>query len=548
MRCILVVIFLTIPQILMACPTAADLASNGSNPGLALETCYELGRFDISTGDGNVTVTIFGTRRSDEQYILGILEGLSFAGDSLANLGPLTTEPIEVFISPSAYVPFETEGNAMATASPSETNGPGNPEACVIVTFPVLQNKFYNWVLAHEFFHCVQFAEFQLQQESSGSDWWVESSAVWFADFTYPQSTISNRYVSQFDVQSQNRPITQITYPNVVFMDWYTSQYGESAIVGLMASMSKIGAHDDALAAIISDEQFMQFARSYLDKNIYRPGNRRIPSVPIFEDIHRWDEDEVKHFEAERFRIYRAYLEFSCSEWRLEERDRVGLTTVSKVPDGFWEDVPVEIKSEDGEDIRYQFIAVATGPDGFSAKIEAKKEPCSICVHTIEDDSPEACLVGEWHLVSGGMGEFLSTRLEGISGMQNVDYPELDGILEFDPDGSFRATTDDTGSLEVRIPKSDDLLLSQDKFNFVKTGTWSVNGDRLLQCNLPPSIQINTETFDTSNETTTRINIEGFRGPRNEYNTSRRFGCDENTLTIREGGFLSPKITWVYQH
>ena len=542
MRYILAVFFFCLPQILAACPTADDLEAGGSTPGLALERCYELGRFEIPSGRGNIPVTMFGTRRSDEQYIDLILEGLTFAGASLADIGPLTTEPLEVFISPTDYA-FE-EG-AAATATPSVDVGTGNPATCVIVTFPGVGGARYAFNMAHEFFHCVQFNEFSDQEQAGSNDFWVEASAEWFANITYPNSTFSDRFVDDFDHNSIETPLTQMSYDNVVFFFWYSARNSPAGVIELLRGMSTTGAHDDALAEFVSDEDLQQFAKDYFDKNITQPGGRTPPSNPRYTETVRWDEDETENFEAVRFRIYRARLEFACGEWEVEERDLEGMTTVMKLPDGDWEDVPDEVSSEDGEDITYRFVGVATGADGFSVEIEAKKKPCSLCPRIVEDDDPAACLVGEWHLASGGLGAKIGQLLNSSTELENVDYPDLDGVLILNEDGTFVARTDDDGHLES-VTEGGDRIIGDVNFNFESSGTWGVNGERFEQCSLPPDININLESLETRTGITSTINQNEYLGPQRENRTSRKFTCENGRLVLTEGGFFAPKIEWVY--
>ncbi len=541
MRLLLATLFLFLPQFLMACPAEADLADSGSEPGVALTRCHELGVFEIPSGRGNIQVTMFGTRESDEQFVLPILESLTFAGDSLADLGTLTTAPIEVFISPTDYIPAETSDasdNALAVASRAEG------DTCLIVTYPTLMSDAFRFTMAHEFFHCVQFREFNQQERASGSGWWVEGTAEWFANFTYPNKDFSDGFVSGFDGESVETAITDMEYTNIVFFFWYSQNRGADAIVSLISAMpTGGGSQEDALAELIDDEALKQFATDYFDKNITQPGGRKPPSNPTYSDTERWEEDETKNFSAQRFRIYRARFEFACGEWEIEERDLEGLTTVQKQPDGEWEDVPEEITSEDGEDQFYRFVGVATGTDGFSVEIEAKKKLCSVCPRIIEDESPEACLIGEWTLVSGGLGAKIGQMLQNTD-LENVDYPDLDGVLIFNEDGTFSSRTDDEGHLEAVTEKG--RVLGDMSFNFESSGTWGINGEKLEQCSLPPEININLDTFDTRNDLSGSISQDEYLGPQIENRTTRKFTCDNGRLVLTEGGFFAPKIEWVY--
>ncbi len=540
MRFLLAVLFLCLPNLLVACPSAEDLEIGGDEPGVLLERCRELGRFEIPTGRGNVEVVMYGTRDADEDKILPILESLTFAGDALANLGPLTTHPIDVFISPTEYVPLDPSDNAEATARLSIDD-----TRCVISMFPNVVDIEFSFVLAHEFFHCVQFREFPSRQAADRADWWYEATSEWFANYTYQGQSYTDRFVQNFDYESIDIPITKMEYTNVVFFFWYSYTRGDSAIIDLMRAMPEDdAAQEDALAAIVDDDAFLEFAKAYFSRDIHQPGGRLVPVVPQNLNYFEWTESDTHEIRGERFQLYRAHLTFACGEWHTEQVDLNGKTLAKRQPDGEWEELPEDIYPDGEEEITYRFIGVSTSPDGFSVDIKAEKEPCTICPVYFADDSPEGCLVGEWTLVSGGLGEKIGEMLERTQ-LENVDYPDLDNVLVFFDDGTFEVRTEDSGHLESPKPSGDRVIGDVD-FNFSSTGTWSLDGNKLKQCERRPDININLEMLDTSNDITENIRSDRFLGPGGEIHRSRTFECSGGTLTIREGGFFAPKVEWVY--
>ncbi len=540
MRYLIALLFLCVPTLLSACPSAEDLAIGGDEPGALLDRCRELGRFEIPTGRGNVEVVMYGTRTADEDKIFPILESLTFAGDALADLGALTTHPIDVFISPTEYVPLDPTDNAEATARLS-----ADDSRCVISMFPNVVDIEFSFVLAHEFFHCVQFREFSSRQLADRADWWYEATSEWFANYAYQGQSYTDRFVEAFDYESMDIPITKMEYTNVVFFFWYSDTYGDSAIIDLIRAMPEgDGAQEDALAAIIDDDAFMDFAKAYFSREIHQPGGRVVPVLPHNLNYFEWDGSDTHELRGERFQLYRAHLTFGCGEWHTEQLDLIGKTAVKRQPDGEWEDLPEDIFPDGEDEITYRFIGVSTSADGFSVDIKAEKEPCTICPVYYADDSPESCLVGEWNLVSGGLGEKIGEMLE-MTQLENVDYPDLDNILVFYADGNFEVITEDSGHLESVKPSGERLIGDVD-FNFSSTGTWSVDGNKLKQCERRPDFNINLDMFDTGNGTTENLNADRFLGPTTEIHRTRSFECDGSTLIIREGGFFAPRVEWVY--
>ena len=542
-----VVILAVVPTKARACPSASDLAAVGSQPGAAaLADCLELARFDIPTGAGSVQGSIYGTPETDLRLVRAAEEALTRSGRVLSGLGGLGVDPVDVFISPNAYTfRGSTEPDTMAAAQPAARPRADSARKCVMAMFPGVALDAVKHNIAHEFFHCVQFKEFASSRASPGAAWWVEGSAEWFASVVYQGTGLTDGWVAEFDAVSATTPITQMDYASVVFFWWLHQNYGAGQVIGLLASMPNGGSQEDALAGVVSDDEFLRFVTDYLEGNITEPGGRAAASTPVHEDIRDIDGDEEIELEAKRFVTFRTLLRFACGTWTTDIYEEEGRHKVLRMPDGDWEPLPDEFSSDSEARIEYIVAGGATGEEGFQLFFEAKKTPCEPCQAPDVSDGPEACLIGEWHLVSGGMGAKIGEMLNNSSGLSAVDYPDLDGLLILRRDGSFTLKADDDGSMQTSNSKG--IFSAQISISMEKEGSWSVNGDNLVQCYRPiKSIEID-ETVTDPDGKEERITENQFLGPKLSYEETREFTCAEGVLEITQRAILAPTITWVYQ-
>ncbi len=533
-----------------ACPTQADLRELGSEPGAALADCVELASFEIPTGRGPVNAKIFGDTSVNPDTLSQMQRDLIRAGNALARMGRLSSAPIEVYLSPTPYVPDADGGDAVAVAAPSVDVGPGNPATCIFAVFTGEPLDFYAYVLAHEFFHCMQYFEFprQMDMDAERTAWWTEASAEWFATFVFQGSSEADYYVAEFDSASPETPITSLSYSNIVFFWWLSQNYGLGSVTDLISQMptTASGSQEDALAGVINDQEFLAFVRDYLDGNIVQPGGRMIASVPLPGLRLAPRRGGRPTLSAPRFVVYRALISFDCGEWFVRELNKNGLYQVQRQPDWTWAELPPVVASDTGDDVDFKLAGGATTPEGFLLTFEAEKDPCTPCVTPDFTEGPAACLVGDWHLVSGGTGERIGRMLERIPDMQNIDYPDIDGFLTLTADGRFTLRADDSGSMETVTP--DGKVFSADiQFTMERRGTWSLDRDRFEQCYVwDMDIHIN-ETVTNPEGNSETLTANRFLGASMSYETRRRFTCSDGRLEITERAFFAPTIHWVYE-
>ncbi len=438
-------------------------------------------------------------------------------------------------------------GDDFGSSGRSVDSGPGNPPSCIIVIYPNLGVDGYKFVIAHEFFHCMQDEDFELQSYSSGADWWLEGTAEWFASRVERGTNYSDGWVDGFDELSAETPLTGMTYENVVFFWWLDQNFGPGRVIDLIRAMpTRDTSQDEALAGVLSDAEFLQFVEDYLDRKITQPGGRTAAVTPAQGHVYNVERDQTITIEAERFVTYRAILEFACGEWSAKVTREKGAYQTQRQPDLNWSELPAVFRSDSTGDIRFRVAGGAAQEGGLAIEIEAAKTPCIPCLTPDFSDGPEACLVGEWHLASGGMGAKIGKMLEDVPEIEGVDYPDIDGFLALRRDGTFTLRANDDGSLSATSP-SGGLFSADISIKMEKQGTWSISGNKLIQCYTPlRNIKIDETVTDPDGVKQT-ITGNRFLGPAVSYTEKRQFTCADGKLNLVQRALLAPTITWEYE-
>jgi len=505
-----------------------------ASTGLA---CDEAVRFTIETPGGTRQVRIvYSTADLAPGLLRGvgdIRDGVERAAAALRSIGQGTTADITIWASDLA-APEDELGRTDAVARPIDAAG----SECVIAMYRGSDTPF---VIAHEFFHCVQYATVGEKTHRASSSWWAEGSAEWFANFTVPGRAHSDGDVGAFDSVSPNTPLTSMAQEAVVFFFWLSKTFGPSMVMAVMEAMPDAGeaAQQDALAGLLSDQDLREFAEDYLDRLIAQPDGRIIPSNPMEGDIYVWDDSTEHDLEADRFVLGRFQLEFACGDWSIERREEEGVWRVSLDEDP-WEDLPERLSISGPDPDTYRVAAFGTDPQGFRVTIEATRNPCLQCETTPVDDEALSCLVGRWQLASGGYGEQIERALRASGQFESIEYPNLESELVISRDGTFEFPGPPEGyNAEVRTPGGD-LVVGFGTLAMASNGQWSVDGDTLHMCQNPHRAEIDLTIVNPDGDSG-RLRTGG--GPPGAVQRSRDFTCGGGGLTlIEDGGF----VTWHY--
>ncbi len=535
------------------CPAQADLEYLGANPAEGFsEECRQLDSFTIRSGAGEINIEVYGFSRTTARKLEQTKQALTRAGAALADFAGYSSVPVKVYMSPRLHSGVSgPEGDDQGVTTLSLADASGGQD-CVIALFRQANGPEYAQVVAHEFFHCVELTRFDNKMRSGPSAWWSESIAEWFAGYAYPGTGFSDGFVQEFDVKSIDTPLTGMTYPNIVFLWWLEQDQGADAIFALMEAMpddrdesADEELQKNALEAFLGAGAFLRFTENYLDGNLVQTGGRPVPSTPRIEDIYNITEASEMTLAAPRFVPYRATLLFDCGEWDLRQTLRSGVYGAARDANGAWGQLPDTVSSDGSGQFEYLFAGGATAAEGLSLELKAGKDFCAPCATPDYSSGPEACLVGDWTLVSGGLGEVQSGLINNLEGAQNADIPDMQGHLVLNRDGTFTVGPSTRGHIETNNSSgttSTDFVL-----RFTRSGTWSVNRNRLERCyDITGEGEIAYTTVSPSGE---RSRGRSDMLPRGlpEFTETKRYTCEGNRLEIEYMRVLFRKINMIYE-
>ncbi len=440
---------------------------------------------------------------------------------------------------------------------------------CVMIVFPAnTGERGLDFTTAHEFFHCVQFATvFNVMQSDQPNDWWVESSAEWFANLAIPRTGNSDGFVAAFDALSPDHALThedgdnRYAYGNSVFFAWFGETRGYAAIADFMRAMPSSGGADaekTALAGQVSASQFQAFVQAYLDKEITWPGGRAIPLNPRYGASIIWVEDnQIEETEADQLVLHRTELVFTCGTWKIELSAEQGEWAVSQEP-GEWGSLPATIKVPVSQERRYRLGAMGSGGDGFHVTIAATREDQEggcLCNEPTEETIArlDQCLVGRWELVEGGMNEWLDRQINTIN-QASGDFDHYESktaasnrILTIRRDGLFEYRSVPYTRSE-RAVRDGEVTTSYVEAYQAGSGTWSTRGDRLRACVMGNSSSANAD-IESSDGGTLQIDLT--RGYMGDHITSGSYAysCSKTELVLQILGIvmLPEPMVWKYQ-
>ena len=513
-------------------PRAVEIDALGS-VRTDFHRCRLVDSFSIPSGSGEIPVRVFATADPRGENLNFIRDAFHHAGSTLARLGPYTTQPIEVYLSPAESTEPDTAGMAAGSIGDGEVA----LETCMIALFVPMNFDYLANTVAHEFFHCVQYHHTLMPNNASIHDgatdqWWVEGGAEWFASHASPDDWLFYGNVADFDANSHKKPIHGMSYEAVVFWWWYNQDRGDrQTIDSILAMPLSAGDQATAFAGEVGQEGFHEFGRAYLSNRIQMPSGGMAPTAPIYEEERFIDSTKEEEFEAERNLLYRAKLHYSCGAWTQTQENLVGKLSVAKPTERFGP-LPDRVQSNGDDPEMYFMLGTSVSEEGFKAKIKAEKEACAPCRQP-DPDGPEACLFGRWELVAGGYGARVAELLNNTE-LTAVTYPEPERYLTFQPDGRVTASSaGETGHAES--PTNDGNIIADFNLTLTKNGYWNVDGDKLHICYAPGGeFNLSGTIIEPTGEEGS-FNHGAYLGPAIEQRSVRLFACEGNQMEMVEG-------------
>ncbi|MEX2632269.1 MAG: hypothetical protein WD341_20245 [Tistlia sp.] len=403
--------------------------------------CDELDSFNVQTPRGPRQVRMIGDRNLPSDWhepVRLTREAIVRSADTLREIGSGTVPNLLVLITgllPSETPPDPSDPEAVAADRRTRQEGVADGrsgEECLLVVYPGnVEARDLGFVVAHEFFHCVQYAlarpQMTARDDGRPDEWWVEGSAEWFANLAYPESDASASWLTDLDSLTPDRALSEAAYEAFAFWSWYAREWSPAAVLEYLPrtpTAGGAGAQLQAAAQMIAEDRWLAFVRDYLDRQLRYPDARRLPVSPRPGETFLWTETGEEQLEGERLALYRSNLVFTCGKWRIESEEAEGVWKVRK-PDrpGDWQELPERLEVEPGKEERYLLGGVGPGEEGFRLTVTATREaeseadcPCDDFAETARarGSRRDACLVGTWQLASGGLVEWLDRALKDV--------------------------------------------------------------------------------------------------------------------------------------
>lgn len=320
--------------------------------------------------------------------------------------------PVRVWIVQSPGPRADADANSSSATSP-----------CVVHLFAAYLREdfsegYLRQVVAHELFHCVQFAQLG-QPYAPATYWWMEGSAEWASALVVPEENAefdSTSHYHQHEIlfdqcdpdHFNNCGESTGIYATALFFQDMANQKGAGAVFHLLRSMPNT---DDPVPQYRTfsdypgiDEIFQVFAQHYMDQMIADLGGGYMDQPePIYSETFTIDDDTDMTIQGTPLVIY-AY-QFNFAKGKAYEID--GLHNDDRfrfsfhMGDTLWRDgdQPDPVRVDPGCDAMTGVVVITSAEDipdirDFDVQVRVVDEhTCSSC--TCASPVP-ACVTGKW--------------------------------------------------------------------------------------------------------------------------------------------------------
>jgi hypothetical protein len=340
---------------------------------------------------------------------------------------------------------------------------------------------------AHELFHCVQHATWpELLKTHELHPWVIEGTAETVAQAVFPNVTEALQEGFNFSDQFRSKPLTQLTYPNLVFFSWV---WGKSPAL-MFKILSAIPANGDesaqqkALMTVVAPADLSQFVRDFMDGKVHTPGG----ADPMFGEIPltmqtniglvQFDRGQTREIASQPFTLFALDAQFSGGtydvnfenlgdiDWQYRQmQPRANSQDLDAKGD--WTTGDLTTKSDCATVDHYRFAGMATGKAKLRVTAKTNEQgggDCKSCGATAARDQ---CLVGTWMIDNARMGLSIAQYMSGdhavgaavagrnaikfdeagqsVWGYQNFKIGVLDGVAGTPPAIAIISGTIDQG-------------------------------------------------------------------------------------------------------
>lgn len=291
---------------------------------------------------------------------------------------------------------------------------------------------------AHELFHCVQHATWPaLLAGFETRAWVIEGTAETVSQAIFPSIPSGFQNAFDFSDQFHTRPLTQITYPNIVFFSWLWNQSPSRMfdVLSVIPGKGDETAQQAALLTVVPEADLSQFVRDFLDGQIQTPagpGAEGAPGgIPLLMTTNiggiTVDAPGTREVVSTPFTMFALDVMFSGGsyevafqnlgpiEWRHRQM-QPGTASADLVPQGDWGTGGFTTESDcfanDSRRLAGMAFAEAKLRLTMKATGEGGAEDCTSCGPTAARDQ---CLIGTWVIDNTRMGLSLAEYLSGTT-------------------------------------------------------------------------------------------------------------------------------------
>ncbi|MDW3214897.1 MAG: hypothetical protein R8G01_12920 [Ilumatobacteraceae bacterium] len=329
----------------------------------------------------------------------------------------------------------------------------------------------FRQTVAHEVFHCVQDWSFTSAPYATHK-WWLEGSAEYFSNVVYPSVNDEHGWTPSFDSNSLRNDITQMSYENTVFFQYYANIRGDDATIDLLRTVSAAGATVESIASTSGMEKLWRdFVVAGAADAIFDTGGGTVGRlgavirlIPV--DAVQAVELETSPMRAARYAV--RYMKGKRYEQNTDESSHVSVAWANEATDlGAWTEMPVEVRPT-CEKNRTYITVVTTAEEPVSPKANVSTAEQAVC---------DPCLLGTWGLQLGTFADYIMTVMESggeqVPGMSLV----MDGsyIFEFEADGTLSAVKDFTLLASIANVGAAPAT----KLTGTESGRYNADGDRI---------------------------------------------------------------------
>jgi hypothetical protein len=450
------------------CMTAGYIASF-EVPGVNDLTCAEVFRFTIPTPGGEKIVRGIADLNADWAFQPGTVAAAEAAAREatagLPALGTYRIGDVTILLLSDQLRPEETrrhgERDVLAQAWDPLDRVASECRMTMFLWGEGGATEGFPTTLAHELFHCVQYATLSPEQMATFTkfgDWWIEGSAEAYAAFAIADSRGTADHGADFNAAvSARMPLYKMSYEATIFFYWLIQTRDIGGLMPFLAGMSGgIGADAQraAMRDAMSDEAWLDFAKAYVDETIQHPHGQDLGLQGRFPI-------EYLHIEASGrqrmtfapFAVIPGMADYACGRWenRLSGANLASRLESERDWSAGWRP---EMDTRDGAEHELRFVAMETGDAPLEVTLRARRlAACTPCQGSTHIDQ---CLVGNWEGDTRPLLEMLRSAGAPISrnamGPMYLQVNEDGTFVTSDVPINFQTTTvDDEGTTTVDV-------------------------------------------------------------------------------------------------